>query len=154
MSIRQYQPTDVAAIADVYGDAILKIACDFYSSDQIKIWSSFSKDIDIFRKKIQQGLTLVALEEEQIIAFGQLHPKDRIAFLYTVKKYARQGYASLIYQQLEEAAIAKGVKYLTTEASRVSKFFFLKQGFEIVEPEIVLRQGMEFERFKMQKRIA
>lgn len=154
MSIRQYEPTEIEAIADVYRNAILEIGCDFYSPEQVKIWSSFPDDRETFRKKFQQGLTLVAVEEQKIIAFGQLHPKNRIAFLYTVKQYARQGYASLLYQKLEETAIAQSVQYLRTEASRISKFFFLKQGFEIVEPEIVLRQGMEFERFRMQKKIA
>ncbi|MBP0020868.1 MAG: GNAT family N-acetyltransferase [Cyanobacteria bacterium SBLK] len=153
MSIRQYELTDVEAIATVYRDAILEIGCNFYSPRQVKTWSSFAGNLETFREKLQQGLTLIAVEDEKIIAFGQLHPKDRIAFLYTVKRYARRGYATLIYQKLEEEAIAQGVKYLRTEASRVAKFFFLKQGFEIIEPEIVVRQGTEFERFRMQKKV-
>ncbi|MEM9541738.1 MAG: GNAT family N-acetyltransferase [Cyanobacteria bacterium P01_E01_bin.42] len=153
MSIRQYKPTEVAAIAEVYRNAILGIACDFYSREQVEVWSSLLGDLETFGKKLQQGLTLVAVEDEKIIAFGQLHPNNRIAFLYTIHEYARKGYASQIYQQLEQEAIAQGVQYLSTEASRVSKFFFLKQGFEILEREIVLRQNMEFERFKMQKNL-
>lgn len=153
MNIRPYKIIEVEAIADVYRNAILEIGCEFYSPEQIKIWSSFPDNLENFSKKLQQGLTLVAIEDEQVIAFGQLHPHNRISLLYTKKQYARKGYASLIYQKLEAAAIAKGVQYLTTEASRISKFFFLKQGFERVEPEIVLRQGMKFERFRMQKKI-
>ncbi|MGK7923679.1 MAG: N-acetyltransferase family protein [Spirulina sp.] len=153
MIVRRYEPTDAEAIATVYRDAVLNIGCDFYNPKQVKIWSSFPEDFEVFQQKLQMGLIWVIVEAQQIVSFGQLHPKNRIALLYTSKQYARQGYAKAIYEKLEETAIADGVKYLTTEASQVSKFFFLKQGFQIVEPEIVLHQGVEFERFKMHKKI-
>jgi putative acetyltransferase len=154
MNIRQYQVSDAEAIAEVYRDAVIHIGCDFYSPAQIKIWSSFPENIEEFRQSLKQGLTLIAIEVKNISAFGQLYPDDRIAFLYTAKQYACKGYATAIYQRLEQTAIAKGVKFLKTEASRVSQFFFLKQGFAMIEPEIVVRQDREFERFKMQKKIA
>ncbi|MEA5471108.1 GNAT family N-acetyltransferase [Spirulina sp. 06S082] len=154
MDIRKYETTDAEAIAAVYRDAVINIGCDFYNAKQVEIWSSFSSNIEEFRQKLNLGLTLIAVVDRKIVSFGQLYPEDRIAFLYTSQQYARQGYAKAIYQQLAEYAMEQNAQYLTTEASRVSQFFFLKQGFQIVEPEIVIRQGIEFERFKMRKEIA
>jgi putative acetyltransferase len=108
-----------------------------------------------FRQTLQQGLTLVAVPDEQLdqqlVAFGQLNPLDHVAFLYTASQFGRQGYASEIYQQLEAYAIQQGVAQLHTEASRISKFFFLRMGYHIVETEWVERRGVELERFKMAK---
>ena len=151
MFIRQYQPTDAEAIAAIYRDAVISIGATAYDPEQIAVWSAFPDDIEEFRQTLQQGLTLVAVADGQLVAFGQLNPLNHIAFLYTASQAARQGYATEIYQQLEIYAIQQGIEQLHTEASRISKFFFLKMGYHITATEVVTRKGVEFERFKMAK---
>lgn len=154
MFIRPYQSTDAEAIAAIYRDAVIGIGSTVYDAEQVAVWSAYPDDIEEFRQMLQQGLTLVAVAEEQLAAFGQLNPLDHIAFLYTASQFARQGYASQIYQPLETFAMQQRIKQLHTEASRISKFFFLKMGYHIIETEFVERQGVEFERFKMAKTLS
>jgi putative acetyltransferase len=153
MLIRPYQTTDAEAIAAIYRDAVINTGATGYDAKQIKAWAAYPEDIEEFRRSLQQGLTLVALVDEQLVAFGQLHPLDHIAFLYTASQAARQGYATEIYQQLETEAIQQGAPQLQTAASRISKFFFLKMGYHLIATEIVTRQGIELERFQMAKRL-
>lgn len=153
MSIREYQPTDAEILAEIYRDAVVGIGSTAYNAKQIEVWSSFPEDLEEFRHLLSQGLTIVALDKGQLVAFGQLNPLDRVAFLYTATRVARKGYATQIYQQLEDYAIAQNVQRLHTEASRISKHFFLKMGFSVVEREIVDRKNTPFERFKMEKMI-
>jgi putative acetyltransferase len=151
MMIRSYQPSDAEAIAAVYKDAVIGTGASAYNAQQVAIWSSYPEDLEAFRDLLGQGSTLVALQGDRLVAFGQLHPLDHVAFLYTASDCGRQGYAGGIYQQLEAFAREQGVTRLYTEASRISKLFFLKVGFQILETEWVKRQGLEFERFKMEK---
>ncbi|AOY84429.1 GNAT family N-acetyltransferase [Moorena producens JHB] len=151
MLIRNYQVSDAKAVIDVYKNAIMEIASEAYDRKQVEIWSSYPKDIDQFTKRLRMGITLVAVDGNNIAAFGQLHPANHIDLLFTAKDYYRQGYATAIYQQLEDEALRQGVNCLYTEASRISKYFFLKQGFTIIEPETVLLRGVGFERFRMEK---
>ncbi|HEY9805916.1 MAG TPA: GNAT family N-acetyltransferase [Candidatus Obscuribacterales bacterium] len=153
MFIRPYQIIDAEAIAAIYRDAVINTGATAYDAEQIEAWAAYPEDIEEFRRSLQQGLTLVALVDEQLVAFGQLHPLDHIAFLYTASQAARQGYATKIYQKLETEAIQQGATQLQTAASRISKFFFFKMGYHLIETEIVTRQGIELERFQMAKRL-
>lgn len=151
MLLRTYQPSDAAAIAAVYRDAVVGTGATAYNAQQVTIWSRYPEDLEAFRDLLSQGLTVVALQGDRLVAFGQLNPLDHVAFLYTASDCGRQGYAGAIYQQLEVFAREQGVTRLHTEASRISKLFFLKVGFQILETEWVERHGVEFERFKMEK---
>lgn len=151
MLFRVYQPSDAEEIAKIYRDAVIGVGSIAYNSKQIEVWSSYPENIEEFRGLLGEGLTLVGLHESQLVAFGQLNPPNHIAFLYTATQFARCGYATIIYQQLEAKAIEEGVQRLHVEASRIAKHFFLKMGFRLIEAEVVMRQNIEFERFKMEK---
>jgi putative acetyltransferase len=109
--------------------------------------------MDEFRERLSHGLTMVAEEEGRPIAFGQFEPVDHLALLYTAGGYARRGIASRLYDVLEEQARAQGVAGIHTEASRISRPFFLKRGYVVSEVERSLYRGVEFERFKMRKEL-
>lgn len=153
MLLREYQPSDAETLAAIYRDAVIGVGSTAYNAKQIEVWSSFPDDLEEFRHSLSQGLTIVALDAGQLVAFGQLNPLNRVAFLYTTSRLGRKGYATKIYQQLEDYAIAQNVQRLHTEASRISKHFFLKMGFSVIETEIVERKNTPFERFKMEKMI-
>lgn len=153
MLVRQYQMSDAEILATIFRDAVTGIGASAYDAQQIAVWSSYPEDIAEFRQLLGQGLTLVGVENEREVAFGQLNPPDRIAFLYTASNFARLGYGTAIYQRLEAHARDRGIKRLHTEASRISKHLFLKMGFDVVEREFAVRHGVEFERFKMEKAI-
>lgn len=151
--IRPYQSSDAPALADLYQDAVWEIGAQVYDAAQVEVWAAAVQDLDWFQRSLEQGLTLVAIAEAQIAAFGQLHPLDHVAFLYTASRFARQGYATEVYRRLEAHARHHNVEKIRTEASRISKFFFLKEGYQVVETEWVERQGVLLERFKMEKQI-
>jgi putative acetyltransferase len=153
MLVRPYQVSDAEILAVIFRDAVTGIGASTYNPQQIAVWSSYPEDIEEFRQLLARGLTLVAMENARTVAFGQLNPPDRIAFLYTASNLARLGYGTAIYQKLEAHARDRGIKRLHTEASRISKHLFLKMGFDVVEREFAVRHGAEFERFKMEKAI-
>jgi len=74
-------------------------------------------------------------------------------FLYCCGDASRKGIGSAIYRVLEADALAKGVLKIHTEASRISRPFFEKHGYLVAEVEHVIRFGVEFERFRMTKKI-
>lgn len=151
MRLREYLISDAEALAFIYHDAVIGIGSSAYDAQQIAVWSSYPEDIEQFKQLLSLGLTIVGVEDSRLVAFGQLNPSDHIAFLYTASDFARRGYATEIYNRLEAHAVEQGIKHLRTEASRISKHFFLKMGFRVVETELVERQGVQLERFKMDK---
>ncbi len=150
LSFRNYQASDAQHLVAVFQDAIRGTGSSAYDAQQVAVWSAL-RNAEEFGQLLNQGLTIVAVEQGTIAAFGQLHPIDYVSFLYTASSFARRGCATGIYQQLEAYAIEQGVSHLYTDASRIAKHFFLKMGFNAIAVEQVERQGVLFERFRMQK---
>ncbi|MDZ7747985.1 MAG: GNAT family N-acetyltransferase [Halofilum sp. (in: g-proteobacteria)] len=126
-----------------------------YSGAEAAAWAGLADDLGAFGRRLADGVTLVAeTDTGETVAFGQLHPVDHVAMLYTAPGFTRASYASGIYRLLEEHARAAGVQVLHTEASRVAEAFFEKQGFERVASEHVRRRGETLERLRMAKLLA
>jgi putative acetyltransferase len=149
---RSFVPSDAEALAEVYRDAVRGIGPQAYSAEQVAAWASYLDNLAEFRDRMSHGLTLVTEEASRVIAFGQLEPVDHLAFLYRSAAHARRGIGSKIYAALEAHAISCGVSEIRTEASRISRPFFEKQGYAVVAIEHVNRFGLEFERFRMRKK--
>ena len=153
LNIRRYKPDDAEEIAELYEKSVREIAIEKYSPEEVEAWASYADEIEEIRHRLAEGLTLVAETENKLVAFGQLKPADHIAFLYTIKDYSRMGIATSIYNRLEDHAAAKGAKFLTTDASRISKCLFERLGFYLVCPVVEKRKGVELECFKMRKEL-
>jgi putative acetyltransferase len=153
LQLREYRCGDEAALAALYRDAVHNICCDAYDARQVQAWAAYA-DEERFRHQLRLGLTLMAVCGARIAAFAQLHPADHVALLYTAAAFARHGYATRLYAALEARASAAGTQRLLTEASRIARHFFLKMGFRVIEPQVVERHGVAFERFRMEKQIA
>jgi Sortase and related acyltransferases len=149
MIIREFLASDAEGLAAVYRDAVRGIGPQAYTAEQVAAWALYPDDMDEFRVRMSRGLTLVAEVEGRVVAFGQLEPEDHLAFLYCSTDYARRGIGAEIYARL--GARERGVAAIHTEASRISRPFFAKHGYELIEVEHVVRFGVEFERFRMRK---
>jgi len=150
-TIRDYAESDYAAVADVYRDAVMTQARTAYTNEQVTMWASYPEGGDDFRRRLARGGVVVAEVAGVLAAFGQLEPGDHVAFLYCQGAYARRGLSSAIYAELEKRARAAGVASVHTEASRISRPFFEKHGFSVLEVEQAVRGDVIFERFKMRK---
>ncbi len=149
--IRPYSEDDYEAVATVYRDAVEAQAPAGYSEAQIRLWASYPNGGDEFRALLAQGGALVCEVDGKVVAFGQLAPSHHIPFLYCNPRHTRRGLASAIYAKLEQAARAAGAARISTEASHIGRLFFEQQGFMVVQAEKLVRLGVAFERFKLEK---
>lgn len=153
MSVRAYHPPDAEQLAALYRDAVTVTGATAYDEAQCRVWAASADDLDRFHQALNQGVTLVVITGAEVAAFAQLHPGNHLSLLYTAPAYARQGYATALYQQLRAIATARGATQITTMASRIAKELFLKLGFRVVSPDWVNRQGVLMERFRMEKQL-
>jgi len=149
--LRPYQPDDLEAAIALYNEAARVTGASVYTPAQTAAWASFAEDRPAFQAKLAQGTTLVAIADGQLIAFGQLHPNDYLALLYTASQAGRRGYGTQVYCALEAIARDRAIAHLHTHASRIARPFFLKQGFQVIAGEVVERNGQTLERFAMSK---
>lgn len=151
MILRPYTAADAGALANIYRDAVLALGITAYSTEQVKVWASFAEDSSAFTAFLAHGHTVVAEIEGEPAAFCQRHPADHIALLYTAPRFARRGLATAAYRAIESHARAEGRSILTTDASKLSRPFFEREGFTVRRTEQTCRQGVYFERYQMEK---
>jgi putative acetyltransferase len=154
MTLRLFQPADAERLADVYRDSVRTIGPQAYDENQVEAWASGPDEIEGFRTRLSNGVTLVAEENGEAIAFGQFCPPDHLALLYCAGRASRRGVGSLIYDELERRALAMNAGVIRLEASRISRSFFEKKGYETVEVETSVFRGVAFERFRMIKHVS
>jgi putative acetyltransferase len=154
MSLRPYDPADAEALAAAYRAAVTGLGPAAYGPEHVAVWASYPADLEEFRARLMRGITMVAEAEGRPVGFAQLDPLDHVQFLYVDPAFGRRGFATALYTLLELFARQSGAAALTTAASRVSRPFFEKMGFEAVEPEYVPWGGLTFERFVMRKALS
>jgi putative acetyltransferase len=151
--IRRYKGGDAEALTKLYRESVLEIGIEQYSREQVEVWVSYAEEVEEIRHRLADGITLVAEAGDRPVGFGQLNPVSHVSFLYTSKDYTRMGVAGAIYKRLEELAAAQNVSKLDTRASRISRSFFEKMGFQLVSPVVDTRNSIEIECFIMEKGI-
>jgi putative acetyltransferase len=153
VTLRPYNPTDTERLAHIYTQAALILGKTQYTEQQVQIWADYPiQYFDEFKAMLSNGHTYVAASGcGEIIGFGQIYPTDYVTLLYVLPEYSRAGIGTTIYKQLENIAQDNQQKCLSVIASKISKGLFEKLGFEVIDTEISLRNGIEFERYNMVK---
>lgn len=152
VNYRIYCIEDMPQVKRVFKDAVLNIGTHAYDQEQVHAWAAFADD-SVFDDQLKEGITIVAEQQDEIVGFGQLHPLNHIALLYVDSHHANRRIGSELAKRLERHAEDSGMKALSVEASKIARPFFEKQGYAVLDKEVIDRNGVEFERFLMHKRI-
>ncbi len=151
--LREYRPKDLPAVVDVYRDAVRKIAPARYTPAQVKAWAAFARRDTELGAMMAQGYRLVVESEEGVDAFALLDPANYVSLLYCRSRASRRGYATRLLAALETEARRRGVGRMHTAASLISHPFFLRHGYAVDSLERVERNGVDFDRYRMSKRL-
>jgi len=149
VKLRPFLISDTPAVVKVYRDAVRRIGPTAYSPEQIAAWSRYPLDERDFGRRLTRGHTLVMEENGLIYAFGQLHPRNSFAFLYTAGDTHKRGFGGQLYDALEAHAFADGLIDMHTEVSRIARPFFEKRGFTLDKVVRNLHFGVEFEWYRL-----
>lgn len=136
ISTRDYRPADAPALAAIYRAAILETARTVYTPEQCAAWAAAADDAAAWATRLQENWVRVAEDREGHIAgFGGIQMPGLIDLLFTAPAFARRGVATLVLADLLELAAAMGAKQVEATASELSKPFFEKHGFRLVESD-------------------
>lgn len=98
-----------------------------------------------------KGKVWLAEIDRRIVGIISLEAVGHLDLLFTDAEYQRRGVATALYRTVEQWARENGVTSIMTEASITAKPFFIHQGFDVNEQQLVQVRGQAFINFKMQK---
>lgn len=150
MIIRQYEPADCENLVKLFYHTVHTINAKDYSQEQLNVWATDKIDFEMWNKSLSEHYSVVAVENNIIVGFGDIDKSGYLDRLYVHKDYQRQGIATAICNRLEQAVKANKI---VTHSSITAKHFFEQRGFSAVKEQQVIRNGIALTNFIMEKQV-
>lgn len=148
MQIRAYQPSDIQEIAKLFYDTVHTVNARDYTEEQVDAWANGQPDLDQWNRSFLDHYSLVAVDQEKIVGFGDLDVFSRyLDRLYVHKDHQGEGIGTALCSQLEAAAAGS----VTTHASITARPFFEKRGYRVIRKQQVERQGVFLTNYVMEQ---
>ncbi|VYT99676.1 GNAT family N-acetyltransferase [Clostridium tertium] len=148
MKIRRYKSEDFKEIADLFYNTVHSINIKDYTEEQVNVWATGKLDYEKWNKSLEEHFSLVAIENEVIIGFGDIDDTGYLDRLYVHKDYQGRGVGTYICNELE---VKCKTKNFLVHASITSKPFFEGRGYRVVKEQEVERNSIKLKNFIMKK---
>ncbi|ASN60022.1 GNAT family N-acetyltransferase [Latilactobacillus curvatus] len=148
MEIRRYQQADCQAVAELFYKTVHTVNAGDYTKAQLAVWATDEPDLKQWDQSLQSHFSVVALENDTLIGFGDIDQTGYLDRLFTHADYQRRGVATAICHQLEQAVAGR----IVTHASITARPFFESRGYQVVREQQVARQGVLLTNFVMEKK--
>lgn len=148
MVIRTYLPSDCRELAGLFYNTVHTVNAKDYTKEQLDVWATGIVDFEKWNQSFEEHYSLVAIDNEVIVGFGDIDKTGYIDRLFVHSDYQRKGIAAAICNQLEKAVQGN----IVTHASITARPFFEKRGYKVVKEQQVERQGIFLTNFIMEKR--
>ena len=148
MTLRNYQPSDCRETARLFYETVHTINARDYTREQLDAWAPENQDLGEWNRRFLEHRSVVAVDQGQILGFGDLAPDGYLDRLFVHKDFQRQGIASAICQYLEQDFAGT----ITTHASITAKPFFLARGYQVVREQQVCCRSVWMTNYVMEKR--
>ena len=147
---REYKPTDCEDLVKLFYHTVHTINAKDYSQEQLKVWATDKIDLEVWNRSLSEHFTVVAVENNIIVGFGDIDNSGYLDRLYVHKDYQRRGVATIICDKLEQAV---KVNKIITHASITAKPFFEQRGFKVVKEHQVVRNRIALTNYVMEKQV-
>ena len=147
MIIRDYQPSDCKEITELVYNTVHTVNAKDYTKEQLDVWATGQVDLEKWNQSLQEHYSIVAIENEVIVGFGDIDKTGYLDRLFVHADYQGKGIATGICNQLEQTIQGN----ITTHSSITAKPFFEKRGYRVIKEQQVERQGIFLANFIMEK---
>lgn len=146
MIIRKYKSSDCKELIELFYNTVHTINAKDYTEEQLIVWTG-NMNLQEWDKSLQEHYTVIAVENEKIIGFGDIDRTGYLDRLYVHKDFQRKGIATAICNKLEQSINNS----ITTHASITAKPFFEKRGYRVLREQQVVRKGILLTNYVMEK---
>lgn len=146
MYLRKYCQADCQEIITLFQETVYKVNSQDYTKAQCDAWTSGCQDLTRWHRTLQKHDSVVVIEDEKIIGFGDIDETGYLDHLYIHHEYQRQKVATLICNYLE-----RHVSKITTHASITARPFFEKRGYQVAYQQQICKAGQWMSNYVMIK---
>ena len=111
MILRKYIPSDCEQLAKLFFQTVHSVNAKDYTKEQLDVWATGNVDLKEWDKSFNEHHTVIAIENKEIVGFGDIHVSGYLDRLFVHREHQREGIASAICDELEQSV---SVKTITT----------------------------------------
>ena len=148
LKLRLAQTSDIKELQELFVNTIESVCNQDYDPIQRRAWTSSVENTERWTSIISDQLVIVAEIQRKIVGFITLKDGVHIDLLYVHKDFQRKGIAQLLYDEIELKADSN---ILTADVSITARPFFERNGFKVIQRQIVKRKDSSLVNFKMNK---
>lgn len=149
--IRPLLPEDFPHAGRIFFCAVHEGTRNVYSPEQRLAWGGATIDLGRWRERIRGMAGFVAEVAGEPVGFITLDGDGHVDLAFVLPSQARRGVGAALLHAVEAQARAQGTPRLTTHASLAAQPLFARHGWEVVEAQTVMRNGVALDRCAMRK---
>lgn len=153
ITVRKATPRDAPALARIYYLAVNEGAKEHYSEAERQAWAPKVPARRGWALRLKPLMNFVAERDGEAVGFMSLRDDGYLDLAFVLPDWRRKGAAGALYRVLEAEARRLGMRRLGTEASRMARPFFLRQGWTEIAAQKVKIRDVWLENFRMEKRL-
>lgn len=134
-------------MAELFYHTVHTVNAKDYTEGQLNVWADGKVDLEKWNISLQEHFSIVAVDDDVIVAFGDIDKTGCLDRLYVHSDYQGKGIATAICNHLEAAVQGN----IVTHASITARPFFENRGYKVVKEQQVVRQGISLTNFIMEK---
>lgn len=140
--------SDCEQLADLFYQTVHAVNAKDYTKEQLDVWADGNVNLKEWDNSFSAHYTVVCVKDDIIVGFGDIDKTGYLDRLYVHKDYQRQGVASAICDELEQAVHTNKIR---THASITAKPFFERRGYKVIKEQQVIRAGISLINYVMEK---
>lgn len=142
MYIRKYQLGEEDELMAVFYSSIHLNATSYYTKEQLNAWAPENMAIDKWKVRMEQINPFVLVDDNRILAYGDLQDNGYIDHFFVRGGENGKGYGGHLMTFLIELAKEKGIQMMTSDVSLAAQDFYSKFGFTIEKRQSVDVRGI------------
>ena len=129
MRLRKYRTSDCEHLAELFYHTIHSVNVKDYTKEQLDVWASGIVDLKEWNESFSKHYTVVAVENNEIVGFGDIDNSGYLDRLFVHKDHQGEG----------------------THSSITASVFFEHRGYRVLQEQIIIRNGISLTNYIMEK---
>ena len=134
---------DLSLMQRLFYQTVTIYGAKIFTKAESKEYSKLARNKDYWKTKFVSDFVYNAKLNGEIIGSFLLNRDGTIDYIFVHQNYQGHGIAMELYKTLETVAKESGIEKLTTKINTITKPFFEKKGFTIIENVIKSKNGKE-----------
>lgn len=151
ITIRNFEPKDVAITWELKFNTIRNINSRDYTEAQTKAWAPDNLDMSVWRKRISDMAPFIAEFNGNVVGFADLQSDGYIDHFFCHADYQGLGVGRALMEHIYQVGRARKVARFYSEVSLTARPFYEHLGFSVVNEQQVKVNGEILTNFLMEK---